>query len=109
MNEIIEIKHITTFSPCHHNIEISEPLTKIENTPSHEFEVQEMNIKHILSNNLGVKDNRNLNMHSNIPENIQEVIFSGIAQKQFEKELAENKTKKFELGYDSVPDSDPSP
>ncbi len=106
MNEIIDKKHITTFTPCHHIVEIAEPLSKIENSPSHEFETQEMNINHILSNNLQVRENRNLKTMAFIPESIQETVFDSIAQRQFEKELNELKqNKKFELDYSSVPDN----
>lgn len=106
MHEIIDKKHIATFTPCHHIVEISEPMLKIEKSPSNEFETQEMNINNILSNNLNAKDNRNLKTLANIPEHIQEVIFSGIAQVQYEKELLELKGKKIDLDYQSIPSND---
>lgn len=109
MHEIIDKKHISIFTPCHHIIEIAEPILKVENSPSNEFETQEMNIKHILSNNLDVKENRNLQTLAHLPEYAQEELFSGIAQREFEKQILELKGKKFDMDYNSVPDSDPTP
>lgn len=107
MNNDVRLENLKSFTPCHHELTMSEELKEAKNLPDEIFEVQASNIHHILSNSLDHTQVRELNKLAYIPEQILENVYDTIAQKELEKGLQNLKGTKFNIEYDDVPDVRP--
>lgn len=106
MNRELGVSDLTGFSPCQYVMAISEPLKKVDETPSSLFDVQEKNIKHIFSNNLDKRQSMAMEGMPLIPDDIQKKMYSNIAQRQFDKELLDIKQDKdFSVDMDEIPET----